>query len=101
MKLGISISIDVTKIEKARLIKGAKGTYLDLKTFIDTEKTSQYGDHGFISQSVTKEEKDAGVQTPILGNCKVFFIEGATVAQQPQTNATNADQVPFDDDIPF
>ena len=43
MKLGISISIDVTKIEKARLIKGAKGTYLDLKTFIDTEKTSQYG----------------------------------------------------------
>ena len=36
-KIGISISIDVTKILKERLFQGKKGTYMDLTTFIDTE----------------------------------------------------------------
>lgn len=73
MKLGISIKVDVTKIDKARLHKGEKGTYLDLTTFIDTDNPGRYGDHGFISQSLSKEEREAGVETAILGNCKVFY----------------------------
>jgi len=32
-KIGINISIDVTKIDKSRLFKGKKGTYMDLTTF--------------------------------------------------------------------
>lgn len=73
MKIGISIKLDVTKIDKNRLFKGAKGTYLDLTTFIDTDNPDQYQNHGFIAQSVSKEEKAQRVQTPILGNCKVFW----------------------------
>jgi len=108
MKIGISVKIDVTKIDKARLFKGEKGTYLDLTTFIDTDNPGQYGDHGFISQSVSKEEKAAGVKTPILGNCKVFYNEGSQQAhgggmeqaqqamQQPSPHMDN-----LDDDIPF
>ncbi len=34
MKVGLNVRIDVTKIDKARLYKGAKGTYLDLTTFV-------------------------------------------------------------------
>jgi len=94
-KLGISIKIDVSKIDKARLFKGAKGTYLDLTTFIDTDNVDQYGNHGFISQSVSKEERDQGVQTTILGNSKVFY--GAPQQQPPAYDPS------FDDsqDIPF
>jgi len=73
MKLGISIKVDVTKIDKSRIFEGQKGKYLDLTTFIDTEKEDNYGNHGFISQSVTKQEKDDGVKTQILGNCKIFY----------------------------
>ena len=108
-KIGISIKLDVTKIDKARLFKGAKGTYLDLTTFIDTSNEGEYGDHGFISQSTTKEERDAKVQTPILGNVKVFFsdMDAALKQQAPQQQAPQ--QAPqaapggFDDDldIPF
>ena len=94
-KIGISIKLDVTKIDKTRLFKGKKGTYLDLTTFIDTENEGQYGDHGFISQSVDKEERENGVQTPILGNCKVFFTEEGN-----KTPAPAASGAPFDDDIP-
>ena len=57
-KLGISIKIDVTKIDKSRIFEGSKGKYLDLTTFIDTDNPGQYGDHGFISQSTSKEERD-------------------------------------------
>ena len=82
-KLGISISIDVTKIDKARLFQGKKGTYMDLTTFIDTDQLDQYDNNGFISQSVSKEERAQNVQTTILGNCKVFFNDQAQ-APAPQ-----------------
>ena len=97
-KLGIRISIDVKKIEKSRLFEGKKGTYLDLTTFIDPNNPDQYENHGFISQSTDKEEREAGVQTPILGNCKVFFVEGGQAAPaQTPVAATEG----FNDEIPF
>jgi len=83
MKIGVSLKIDVSKIDKARLFKGAKGTYLDLTMFIDPDAPGQFGDHGTISQSVTKEERDAKVQLPILGNGKVFYQERASEQQAP------------------
>ena len=114
MKIGISVSIDVTKIDKARLYQGKKGTYLDLTTFIDTDNADQYQNHGFISQSQTKEERDAGAErTPILGNCKVFYTDAPSQQQQAQHNAgmaqaqqaaapANNDQFgAMEDDIPF
>jgi len=98
-KLGISIKIDVSKIDKDRLFKGAKGVYMDLTTFIDTQVEGQYGDHGFISQSTDKEEREAGVQTPILGNCKVFFVEESEAAPG-QTPVAEFNEGP-NDEIPF
>jgi hypothetical protein len=76
MKLGISIKIDVTKIDKSRIFEGKKGKYIDLSTFIDLDQEDEYGNNGFISQSVSKQEREQGVQTPILGNCRVFYKDG-------------------------
>ena len=99
-KLGINISINVNKIDKSRLFKGDKGNYLDLTTFIDTEKTDQYDNHGFISQSTTKEERENKIQTPILGNCKVFYQDGSTT-QTTAPVSNPGDDVFTEDDIPF
>ena len=94
MKLGISVRIDVTKIDKSRLYQGAKGTYLDLTTFVSDE-LDQYENNGFISQSLTKEEREAKYQTPILGNVKVFYTDGASApASSPAVEE-------MDEDIPF
>ncbi len=103
MKIGISIKLDVSKIDKSRLFKGEKGTYLDLTTFIDTDQQDQYGNNGFISQSITKEERNAGVKTPILGNTKVFYQPPQQPAQQPPQSApaSRPFEDEFDDDIPF
>ena len=99
MKIGLSVKIDVTKIDKKRLYEGKKGTYLDLTTFINTDETNEYGDHGFISQSLNKEEREMGLQTPILGNVKVFYTDQDQQAPQQAQQAPQQDN--FDDDIPF
>tara|TARA_R110000822_G_scaffold13977_7_gene49284 strand:- start:112 stop:414 length:303 start_codon:yes stop_codon:yes gene_type:complete len=100
MKVGLSVRIDVTKIDKSRLYKGAKGTYLDLTTFVDTEQQDQYENNGFISQSTTKEEREANVQTPILGNVKVFYTDGSTPSSAPvQQGGMSLEEL--DDNVPF
>ena len=100
MQIRVNVSIDVTKIEKERLYKGAKGTYLNLTTYLDLDEKDQYGQNGFISQQVSKEEKEAKVRTPILGNCDVVWkSDGAA----PQGKAQVADMSieEMDEDIPF
>lgn len=82
MKIGVKIKLDVTKIEKARLFVGKKGTYLDATVFIDIDEKDQYDNNGMITQDVKKEEKDAGVKGPILGNVQVFWRDGQEAVQQ-------------------
>ena len=95
-KIGISVSIDVTKIDKSRIKEvtkkdGSVAKYVNLTTFINPSEEDQYGNHGFISQSMTKEEREAGKERPpILGNCKVIFNE----APQQQDSFLQED-VPF------
>jgi len=105
-KIGVRLSIDVKSIEKARLVQHSNGkVYLNMTAFIDPHNEGQYGDHGMITQDVSKEEKDNGVKGAILGNCKVFWQEPAQqqAPQQYQQQAPQQQQAPdnFDDDIPF
>lgn len=97
----IQLKIDVTKIDKARLFKGQKGTYLDAVILIRDE-VDQYGNNGMIIQSVSKEERENGVKGPILGNVKVDM--GSTTQARPAPS--QAVRTPIvvdsvDDDLPF
>ena len=128
-KIGVSLKIDVTNIDKARLFPGQKGTYLDATVFIDIDQLDQYGNSGMITQDVSKEEKAQGVKGNILGNCKVFWNDAGQAAPQQQGGFQQGQQqggftqqpsqqlaekrqqapkvnpqeptVDFDDDIPF
>ena len=82
----ISIKIDVTKIEKARLYEGKKGTYLNM-ILIETPN-SQYSDY-MVKQQVSKEEREQGIEI-ILGDGKTF------VKNQPPTEPTSRDPHTFD-----
>ena len=88
-KIGIELKINVNLIEKARLYPGQKGNYLTLTGFIDLDQKDQYENNGFLTQSISKEERDSGVKMPILGNTKIFFDDRQPAAprqvvQQPQ-----------------
>ena len=62
----ITASIDVTKIDKSRLITGKKGTYLNLTIWVN-DKNDQFGN------DVSIEQKTEKGQTKIyLGNGKTY-----------------------------
>ena len=84
-KVGVSLKINVSQIDKMRLFKGQKGQYLDCTVFIDLAELDQYGNSGMITQDVSKDEKQQGVKGNILGNVKVFW-KGESQQRQPQPN---------------
>ena len=105
-KIGVTLKIDVTKIDKARLFAGQKGKYLDATVFIDTAELDQYGNSGMITQDVSKDERAQGTKGNILGNCKVFWSESGQAPQQesrPNGQAANQSQPQetYEDDVPF
>jgi len=117
-KVGVRLKIDVTKIDKARLFKGQKGTYLDATAFIDLDELDQYGQSGMITQDVSKEDREAGTKGPILGNSTVFYRDDKQGGQQNQSQQPNYQDAQaqyaqrqgaqgpaplddFDDEIPF
>jgi|SRR3990167_2107099 len=100
MKMGISVKLDVTKIDKDKLYQGKNGKYLDLTLFLDTEETSEYGDNGTVTQSASKEDREAGRKPPIIGNAKVFYQSGQPKQAQKDTGNQHQAQN-MGDDVPF
>lgn len=98
----ITVRVDVTKIEKAWLYKGQKGTYLDLTVHLK-DSPDQYGNDGFVVQQAPKAEYDAGKRGLILGN--VRKIGGQAAASQRQATKASSEwnnaQTAPDDDLPF
>lgn len=110
MKIGVNINIDVTKIDKARIIAGKNGAkYVDLVAFIDIDQQNEYGNNGSITQQCTKEERENKVLMPFLGNVKVFYKAGeqnqqarakpSTMADLPRAGVRHDEE--FEDTIPF
>ena len=110
LKIMITLSIDVTKLDKSRFYKGKKGTYANI-TLIETSN-DQYGNTHAAVQSSTKEERDAGLKLPFIGNAKDFKIlaaqkEGVGYNSIPgnnvETETTNSavNSAVAQDDIPF
>ena len=95
MKIGVNLKIDVTKIDKDKLFKGEKGTYLDAVAWIDIDTKDKYDNNGMITQGVSKEDKEKGVQGVILGNTQVFWTDDNTPKQQTKSNDEFSDSIPF------
>lgn len=103
----IKLKIDVKKIDKSKLFVGAKGTYLDC---VLVDRPDDFGSDGFVSQDVTKAERDAGQKGVIIGNWKHLGQKPAPAPKQwPPARQAARPAVPLDpdldapeeDDIPF
>lgn len=98
MKYGVRLKIDVSKIDKSKLFKGQKGTYLDATVFLDVDNKDQYDNNGMITQDAPKDEQGA-----ILGNAQVFWSDNQAPQQQQRQNppAQQMQEPTFDDDLAF
>ena len=98
----IKIKIDVSKIDKAALYKGAKGTYLDCVAW-PSKATGQYGDTHYIVQELSREKRDAGEKGAIIGNMTVPDDEPHQQSRPVQRQQKMDEVFPPDEggDIPF
>lgn len=100
----IRIKLDVSKIDKSLLFKGAKGTYCDITLMDNRDGTDQYGNDGFVIQDVGREKRDAGIKGPILGNWKHVGQSSRPVQKSMPPAPAQVDNSAtdnMDDDIPF
>ena len=107
----ISLNLNLSLVDKARLYSGKKGKYLSAVLHL-TPTTDQYGNNGFIVESVSKEERQAGQRGTILGNARIITPGADNASQAPQqaphsqpsyTPPAPATAVAYDpaDDLPF
>ena len=96
----VNFSINVEDIDKSKLIKGKKGSYLNLTMSINDE--TKFGNNASISVSQSKEEREAKEAKTYLGNGKVVWVsdEGVTVAEREQELSTSTSAA-SEDDLPF
>lgn len=97
----IVLSIDVKLLEKSRFKPftkqdGTEALYCEL-VLIETPD-GKYGDY-MVKQGVSKEDRAANVQMPILGNGKIFTKGGS----RTPTKQVSAKPSPIDpnDPLPF
>lgn len=98
----INLSIDVTKIDKSKLIEGKKGKYLNLTVSVNNE-LDQFGNNASAYVSQSKEEREAKVNRVYLGNGKVAWTDGSIskAEQQPQQAQASVGVDGSNDDLPF
>lgn len=87
----IGIKIHVNLIQKERLFVGKTNTSLDA-VMIPTPD-NKYGDDFMIVQSVSKEERLAGVKGPIIGNAKI--LGGGGKSEEKAEPKKKDDKLPF------
>ena len=88
----ISASIDLGKIDKARIVTGKNGGKYYPLSIIVNDEVDKYGNDTSITAGQSKEERDAKAPKVYLGNGKTVWrgdaVQTATVVQP-------ADDLPF------
>jgi hypothetical protein len=99
----ISFSVNLSKIDKSKVVPGKNGAaYYPMTVFVN-DQVDQYGNNVTVSTGWTKEEREAGKKNDYLANGKVISVNGAVTPAPKQGQPTQAPQqaaVPADD-FPF
>jgi len=95
----INFSLDLSKIDKSKIIQGKKGTYYNVTVFVNDQE-DQFGNNVAVATGLTKEEREAGAKTQYLGNGRVISTDGNIVAVAPPKQASQANNT-VEADFPF
>jgi hypothetical protein len=96
----IAISIDVTKLDKSKFVKGKKGTYANITVSVNDED-DQFGNNTSVWESQTKEERDDKVDRNFLGNGKVVWSSQSSNDTKKTSSKKASKQDDDSDDLPF
>lgn len=71
MSKPITISINLSKLDKSYFYEGKNGKYLNLAMFPNRDGAGTYGDTHYVVQDIPKEARDRGERGAIVGNAKM------------------------------
>lgn len=87
----ISGSIDLTAIDKNKLINANNGkTYLNFTAMV--QDSSSYGNNVWVTQTISKEERENKVKAITLGNAAVKWIGEGGISLAERKEVTNQEQ---------
>jgi len=97
----LSGSINLSAIDKTKIVTAKNGNqYLNLTMMVQNE--SQYGNNIWITQSQSKEEREAKEKANSLGNGAVRWLGGdITVAERNEVTNTEQNPQRKEVDLPF
>jgi hypothetical protein len=95
----INASIDLTKIDKSKLIKGK---YLNL-TIAVNDNLDNYGNNVSLTIQQSKEEREIKASKTFLGNGKVVYTNGEVKVAEKQDKPlqNTSDKFKEDSGLPF
>lgn len=98
----ISIKLNLSKIDKSKIIKGEKGQYLNLTVAID-DQTNEYGQNAAVWHEQSKEEREAKTERSYLGNGRVVYTDGLIqeAAERKEVKKPTSKKKQQVDDLPF
>lgn len=96
----INASIRVDKLPKEKFVKGKDGAVYYNFT-ISVNDDTRYGNNVGISDSQTKEEREAKKPKLWLGNGKVFWTDGKVTLAEKEEQTTNEVNTVETSDLPF
>lgn len=98
----ISVSINLAKIDKRKIIDGKNGAkYYNLNVIVNDD-FDQYNNNVQVTDSQTKQEREAKEKKVYLGNGRVIWSSNPTPKQeQQQDNSQGYNNSPSDSDLPF
>ena len=99
----IKTSINLTAIDKSRIIQGKKGQYLPITITVNND-VDAYGNHGPVAIAQTKEEREAKVPRTFRGNATIVWTDGEFPQPVPRDNQQAAAEPAAkvaQDDLPF
>ena len=100
MRTLINASIRVDKLPKEKFVIGKDGAvYYNLTISVQDE--TRYGNNVALTDSQTKDERDAKVAKNYLGNGKVVWTDGNVVLAEKEDNSKVAAAEKESADLPF
>ena len=83
----ISVSIDLNKLDKSRIVEGKNGAkYYNFTINVNDEK-DQYGNDASVTISQTAEERQAKAQRTFVGNGRVVWSNNSSQQSTSQPKA--------------
>lgn len=99
MSARLEFRLDLSKLDKTKIVQGKKGSYYPVTVWIN-DAVDQFGYNVSVQTKITKEESDAGQKATYIGNGHVRSSDGNIMVvpyerndaqQAPQPAAQEAD----------